>query len=161
HLSRSASRSCRVASQALCVVLLPLLDRLPRPGQMLQWRERAEERRIGRVGGLARAAGKISLVAEPVHPRVTIDKNSNVERILRAKYRVCVIGAERHVGANKVSRRDRSCHARAVVIAVRSPQWRELVAMSLRRIFRSPALPLPVRLMAHRAGFREHRLTVF
>src|SRR5271154_6567824 len=110
HLRRSVSRSRRVASQGVCVLLLPLLNRLPRSGQMLRWWKRAEERRIGRVGGLERAVGKISLVAEPVRPRVTIDENSNVERILRAKYRVCVIGAERHVGANKVSRRDRSCH---------------------------------------------------
>jgi hypothetical protein len=52
---------------------------------MLRRRERTEERRIGRVGGLERAVGKISLVAEPVRPRLTIDENGNVERILRAE----------------------------------------------------------------------------
>jgi hypothetical protein len=62
---------------------------------MLRRRERAQERRIGRVGGLERAIGKISLVAESVRPGLTVDKHGHVEPILRAQDRVCVIGAER------------------------------------------------------------------
>lgn len=76
---------------------------------------------MGRVHRLERAVGKILLVAESVQPRLTVDEYGDVERILRAQYRVRVIGAEWHVGADEVGRCDRPCHARAVVIAVRSP----------------------------------------
>jgi hypothetical protein len=51
---------------------------------MLRWREPAEERPIGRVGGLENAVGKISLVAEPVRPRLTADETGNAECILCA-----------------------------------------------------------------------------
>ena len=51
---------------------------------MLRWRDRAEER-IGRVGGLESAVAKISLVAEPMRPGLTVDERSHVERVLRAQ----------------------------------------------------------------------------
>jgi hypothetical protein len=65
---------------------------------MLRWRERAGERRIGCVGGLESAVGKISLVAKPVRPRLTV-AHSPVERILRAQN----IGAERMLARMKLA----------------------------------------------------------
>jgi hypothetical protein len=43
---------------------------------MPRWRERAEERRIGRAAGHGRAVGKIPFVAKPVRLGLTVDEHS-------------------------------------------------------------------------------------
>lgn len=123
---------------------------------MLRRRKRSQERRIGRVGRLQRAIGKVAFVAFAMRPLLAVDEHRDIERVSRAQHGVIVFGTLRHVGADKARGGNRPGHARAVVIAVWSPQRRKLIAMPLRRFLRPPTQALSIRLMAYRADLLEY-----
>src|SRR5215468_10760749 len=81
---------------ALCV-----LNGLKGPELVLLERKLVDERREGRIDGLARTIGIIALEIGACGTRLTVDIGGNVPSVLRRNHRCVVMRAEGHVGADE------------------------------------------------------------
>ena len=87
---------------------------------LFRWK-RVGKRGIGSVGRLEIAVGIIVFQTGFMRPRLRVDENRDIERVLRSEHRVLEIGPERHIGSNETRGGNAAGHAGPVVVAFRTP----------------------------------------